>query len=145
LGDAWGLSFVYWGIGVCRHALGQLDEALAFVDKALAAARALADPKIGARIHTLRAQVLCALGRLDVADGAARDAVREATRASLPRERAEAQLVLALVLQARGFGRRAQQAAEQAAEIAKVGGVEEVEARARALIDDVGGSITGER
>lgn len=138
LADRWGLSYSYWGVGVCRLEEGDARAALVAVERGLEQVSTLADPKITSRLTALRARCLAALGKLDEAEQRARDAVRESTRAALPRERADAQLVLGEVLLHVGQGRRAQAAAEQALEIAKKGGVHELEEAARALLERAG-------
>jgi tetratricopeptide (TPR) repeat protein len=135
LDDKWGLSYVYWGLAVCDQKLGHLNDAQRYVEKALDSARQIADRKILARIQTTRARVLRDQKMLEAADDAARDAIREATRASLPRERADAHLALAEVLIERGFVRRAASSAEQALDIAQKGGVVEIEEAARSLVE----------
>jgi tetratricopeptide (TPR) repeat protein len=133
LQDRWGLAYVCWGIGCCALALGELAEATSFASEGLELTRTLLDPKISARLWTLRARCLLKAGDLDGADAAGRDAVRESTRAALPRERADAQLAMAEVHGARGFGRLAHQAADAAIEIASKGQVSEIVEAAQGL------------
>jgi tetratricopeptide (TPR) repeat protein len=144
LGDRWGLSYTWWGIAVCELEGGLPEAALDSVENGLKQVQTLADPKITARLTVLRARCLGALGRFDEAEQRARDAVRESTRAALPRERADAQLALAEVLLQRGFGRRAEVTAMQALDIARKGAVLELEEAAEAVLERARHARSGE-
>jgi tetratricopeptide (TPR) repeat protein len=133
--DRWGLSYVWWGIGACTLALGDANKGLEAADEGIAFVRTLMDPKISSRLATLRARCLAALAQLEQADAAARDAVRESTRAALPRERADAHLALAEVQLARNLPKLALHAAEHALDLAQKGGVVELAAKAAQLRD----------